>query len=356
MMMSRHLASFVFVFVAAALALACEKPVFTQDMTFAGVTVPAETLEEGRLAYIHYCRACHGDRGDGKGPAAFGLRPAPRDFRSGVYKFTSTKCGEIPPDEDLKRIIRRGLHGTPMLPWDLSDKELHSVVQYLKTFAPETWQKVNKRTGEQRRAGEPVAFVPDPWKPEQRAEAIARGRMLYHATTECNKCHPSYATREEIHGFRLANWEEQKKRMPEMPRPGNEFRWDPFPSDELKYSEDFGVAIPPPDFTMRELRSILLPEYAPDMKKDELEKTQYQDLFRVIAKGVCGTPMPGYIDVLTDAKDLWAVIHYVKSLIDLRGTSEALALKEKLQNQPAWEPPPMPEDSAATQPATQPAP
>ena len=43
-----------------------------------GRTVEASELNKGRLAYVHYCYACHGMNGDGRGPASIGLRPSPR--------------------------------------------------------------------------------------------------------------------------------------------------------------------------------------------------------------------------------------------------------------------------------------
>lgn len=305
--------------VAAVTLAACEEEKFTKSMVLGGQTIPASVLEEGRIAFTHYCRACHGDAGDGMGPAAPAYRPAPRDLTKGVYKFTSTRCEELPPDADFERILRRGLHGTPMLAWDMSDGELHAIIQYLKTFAPVAWQKVNKRTGEPRRPGTPVAMTPDPWA-GRAVEAQARGAVVYHAVAECNKCHPSYATKEEIASYRAIVFEEKRRQLPDLPPPEAEFRADPLPSDELKRSADFAdVAIPPPDFTFRELRSI-----SPD--DDAL---QTEDLHRVIYKGVCGTAMTAWGDVLTN-EDLWAVIHYTKRLYAMRGTAEALALKEKL--------------------------
>jgi mono/diheme cytochrome c family protein len=94
---------------------------------------PAE-LNKGRHAYVHYCYACHGMNGDGKGPASHGLRPPPRDFRIGAFKFGAVRSGEKPNDEDFMRIVRGGLHGTAMLPWDIANDELWLLVQFIKTF------------------------------------------------------------------------------------------------------------------------------------------------------------------------------------------------------------------------------
>ena len=43
---------------------------FTEPMKLGGKEVPAAVLSEGERRYALYCRACHGDKGDGNGPAA----------------------------------------------------------------------------------------------------------------------------------------------------------------------------------------------------------------------------------------------------------------------------------------------
>src|SRR5262245_22070826 len=113
---------------------------FTEGRTFAGeVQVDAATLNDGRDAYMLYCFACHGDKGDGKGPSSYGLRPPPRDFTKGVFKFARLRGGdEMPNDDDLERIVLGGLHGTAMLPWDIPKIELHKILQYIKTLGPLT--------------------------------------------------------------------------------------------------------------------------------------------------------------------------------------------------------------------------
>src|SRR5262245_62027792 len=80
---------------------------FDKPMTLGGKEVSAETLEHGREAYMHNCRACHGDHGDGGGPAAYGLRPPPRDFTATRFKikFSTVESGKLPTDDDLKHIL-----------------------------------------------------------------------------------------------------------------------------------------------------------------------------------------------------------------------------------------------------------
>ncbi|HXI55671.1 MAG TPA: cytochrome c, partial [Polyangia bacterium] len=104
-------------------------------VTLGGRQVSAAQLNHGGQVYTQYCRACHGVAGDGRGPAALGLRPPPRDLRLGVYKFGAVAAGQLPGDADFLRIIRGGLHGTAMLAWDVPVAELDDLIQYMKLFA-----------------------------------------------------------------------------------------------------------------------------------------------------------------------------------------------------------------------------
>lgn len=137
----------------------------------------APSVERGEIVYRKACAACHGDRGDGLGPAAAYLEPRPRDFTSGTFKFRSTPNGEIPTDADLLRIVQEGIPGTQMPAWKqvLTDREMADVVAYLKGFS------------EDLQAGAPEA-VPVPEPPEEGAAAAFEGRMVY-MLMECWACH-----------------------------------------------------------------------------------------------------------------------------------------------------------------------
>lgn len=89
-------------------------------------------LARGRDVYTRQCAGCHGDTGDGQGPAAPYLDPLPRDYRLGKFKFTSTPRGSKPRRDDLARIIRRGAKGTsmPSFRW-MSDEDLQAVIDYV---------------------------------------------------------------------------------------------------------------------------------------------------------------------------------------------------------------------------------
>jgi mono/diheme cytochrome c family protein len=282
---------------------------FREPRKLGGKEVSANVLTEGREAYTQYCRACHGDAGDGKGPAARGLRPPPRDFTTGTFKFAAVPGGSLPHDDDLERIIQDGLHGTAMLAWDgIPEDKVHEIIQYLKTFS-ERWNEEEP--------GERIVAEPDPWKGREE-EAVLRGKKVYHGLAQCLSCHPSYASKEEISaiGKELTG------------NPVTDFREDMYGA--MLTDSEFGVKLLPPDFLRSELRSV-----RPDHRKE--------DLFRVIASGVGGTAMPTWKGSLPD-EELWALVHYVDSLLAAKGTDAARALRHANEaSDAAWQPPPPPQ-------------
>jgi mono/diheme cytochrome c family protein len=287
--------------------------------TFAGgVTIEKSTLDAGHDAYMLYCYACHGENGDGKGPASFGLRPPPRNFTQGIFKFARMRSSdELPADEDLYRIVHGGLHGTAMLAWDIPEAELMMILQYVKTFAPQKWEK-KKKNGEPVKTLEVAENPPDPWVGKD-AESVSRGRDLYHFKAECVNCHPMYGAKDELYKLSV----DANKREPDIFKPITGFRDDAYGS-VAKDSSEYGVRILPPDFLFSEVRSV--------RAGSELE-----DLFRVISYGVYPI-MPAWKGALED-KDIWAIAHYVKSLMDARDTPAAATMKAKFATQAAFEVP-----------------
>jgi mono/diheme cytochrome c family protein len=84
--------------------------------------------------FREHCVHCHGITGDGMGPTASFLKPYPRDYRQGKFKFTSTPTMAMPTDEDLARVIRHGVPGTAMPAFEvaLSGPEVDALVEYVK--------------------------------------------------------------------------------------------------------------------------------------------------------------------------------------------------------------------------------
>src|SRR5262249_42218392 len=71
---------------------------FSRPLKLSDRTVPADVLNRGFQAYRASCRPCHGDEGDGHGVSAYGLRPPPRDFTQGLFKFGHVVAPSLPPD------------------------------------------------------------------------------------------------------------------------------------------------------------------------------------------------------------------------------------------------------------------
>jgi mono/diheme cytochrome c family protein len=300
--------------VAATALVACRRGPFTQPLVLAGgARVPAEVLNDGHEAYMLYCYACHGDKGDGKGPSSPGMRPPPRDFTQGTFKFAGVATPGLPHDEDLMVLVHQGLDGTPMLPWDITDLERHAIIQYLKTFSPK-WK-------EELPGDRVVPDGADPWLGKE-ADAVEAGRRLYHLSgaqmdartgkpsqiyAGCNACHPSYLPRQEIAslGQRILGKSPELRADPYRPAADK-------PSDYVV--EGHQVLAMPTDFLFQRIKN----------------GTDLVALYRTIAAGIGGTAMPTWKGALTDA-DLWALAHYVKSLSDVRGTGAAFALAATLR-------------------------
>lgn len=229
---------------------------------------PAETpenLERGRTLYAKRCLACHGDKGDGRGPVAPYLNPRPRDFTLGAYKFRTTGSGEPPTDEDLFRIVTRGVPGTAMSGWTtLSAEERWLVVSYIKTFSEAFKEKSTVVTS----AKEPSASP----------ELSARGKQVY-TRAKCWECH------------------------------GESGRGDGPSAPTLK--DDAKNAI-----------------RAANLRKGWLIKggREPRDIFMRFSTGVDGTPMPSYADSLTE-DERWALAHYVASLQTKEEPSAAVVLR-----------------------------
>jgi mono/diheme cytochrome c family protein len=283
-----------------------EDATFTAPVKLAGKVVPAAVLNEGHVAYLQYCRACHGDKGDGRGPAAEGFRPPPRNFTQGEFKFGWVLDQKLPRDEDLVRIVTSNLHGSAMLGWEVPSDKLATIIQYIKTLS-DAWKEDDA-------VGEPVIPAPDPWVGKE-AAAVARGKLLYHGYTQCLTCHPAYATPQEISDASVAL----------TGKPKSDFRPSMY-QPELKDSDylagDYRVKLLPPDFLVNQVRS----------PRDD---SQLADLYRLLVAGVTGAAMPAWDPNVLPEKtsDVWALAYYVRSLVRLRGTTAGLALRARLDAQ-----------------------
>ncbi|MEC7786010.1 MAG: cytochrome c [Nitrospinota bacterium] len=84
-------------------------------------------LEAGRDIFFKHCKACHGDKGDGKTFAANVLNPPPKNF-------TLEKSKKELTEKRMIESITEGRKGTAMMPWKsrLSQQEIQAVVNYIR--------------------------------------------------------------------------------------------------------------------------------------------------------------------------------------------------------------------------------
>ena len=98
-------------------------------------TAPA-ALADGETTYKTYCVTCHGEKGDGNGPAGAALNPKPADFNDAAF-FTTRD------DAHLTKVIKEGgpaVGKSPMMaPWGgvLKDEQVTELVAYINA----TWKK-----------------------------------------------------------------------------------------------------------------------------------------------------------------------------------------------------------------------
>ena len=167
--------------------------VFSLSMALCTVAL-AESgdTDRGAEIYARRCVLCHGEDGDGLGPAAERLNPPPRDFSFGQYKIKSTGFDDIVPnDNDLFRMISDGMPGTAMPGWGdmLSDQDIRDLIAYIKVFAG-----LEEET--------PSMQVDYGTQVDSSPESIARGKELFHEGDRCSECHGENGKGDAIKGLK----------------------------------------------------------------------------------------------------------------------------------------------------------
>ncbi len=74
------------------------------------------------------CAACHGEKGDGKGPAAVALNPRPANFTDSEFQKSRL-------DSDLQTTIHDGKGLMPPFKDQLTDVQISDLVKYIRSFA-----------------------------------------------------------------------------------------------------------------------------------------------------------------------------------------------------------------------------
>jgi cytochrome c oxidase cbb3-type subunit I/II len=222
-------------------------------------------IARGKEVYLRRCVGCHGEKGDGNGPAATFLNPRPRDFRDAVFKFRVTPSGALPTEGDLYRTITRGIRGTAMPPWhEIPEKDRLAVILFVKTFSP-LWKEKSLKAA-------PIT-LPDPPPPSE--EIIAQGEKVYINEGRCWNCHGGPGTKDD--------------------KPFT-YPWGLGPSAPT-LKDDWGFPLLATDFTTGIFKS------GPDVT----------DIFRTMSTGLNGAAMPSFAENLTE-EQRWAVSYYILSL------------------------------------------
>lgn len=105
----------------------------------ANLKLDEKTLERGSQLYRQHCLHCHGLEGNGRGPTAAWVNPHPRDYRQGVFKFTSSTQDlgtRKPRRDDLMNVLVHGIEGTSMPSFGMYKREdLDQIISYVVHLA-----------------------------------------------------------------------------------------------------------------------------------------------------------------------------------------------------------------------------
>ncbi|MEX2112719.1 MAG: c-type cytochrome [Pirellulales bacterium] len=257
-----------------------------------GTSEQQAALQLGQRVYEDRCQACHGVSGDGAGQAAEYLSPRPRDYRRGIFKFTSTPYGARPRREDLVRTLQRGIPGTSMPSFSrLTKRELDAVVDYVLSLTrrgeleqllaahassegeldDETAQSLADVVTQRWTSARDEVVEPATKMPILSAESIAQGAEIFQKR-ECFKCHGRNGRGGLAGGIEVG-------------------------------LDSWGHKAAAADLTSGMLHGGQTP----------------LDVYRRIYAGINGTPMPAFKEAFTETPDdVWHLTHYVLDLADKR--------------------------------------
>jgi mono/diheme cytochrome c family protein len=285
----------------------------------------------GFALYRQHCLHCHGVSGAGDGPTAPFLYPRPRDYRRGIFKFTSTTTGVKPTREDLRKTVRYGLHGTSMPAFEslMTPPEIEQVLDYLiflslrgeteealideaasgGALPPDAVADVARSVfNKWKQADGQVMNPPVPRTPPSR-ESVDRGRELFlgvgrglnaqgNKKVDCTSCHgpqavgdgPSFVSQDV-------------------------FNEVVFGGDPAAMPERVAVL---PEKT-KELWKQSLDDWGMPLRPSNLNRGVYKggrrplDLYWRIAKGINGAKMPAHVPAIEPA-EVWDLVNFVLAL------------------------------------------
>ena len=291
--------------------------------------------------FREHCVTCHGVSGSGGGPSSVFQNPYPRDFRHGVFKWKSTERGAKPTRSDIRQRLVEGIPGTAMPSFALlSPDDLDALVDYVIYLSSRG--EVERRltaaaidelgygsdpidpdlrlsSSDDTEGGEVVAEIVDrvhgDWvegsageidvlpmpdlTSEARDASIQRGKAIFHGPiANCVGCHGP-AGNGDVPTLDYDDWTKE-------------------------YSTKLGLT-PTDKEAMRPFRQ------AGAMRPRPIEPRNLQDgvfrggadaesLYRRIAQGIAGTPMPA-VEIVDEPNgkgltqdQVWDLVRYVQSL------------------------------------------
>lgn len=88
-----------------------------------------DVIEKGQQIYTNQCAMCHGDTGEGDGPAGIALDPSPGDLTSEEFQEQS--------DGAIFWKTREGRGAMPGYKNTLDEEEMWSIVHFIRTLSEE---------------------------------------------------------------------------------------------------------------------------------------------------------------------------------------------------------------------------
>jgi mono/diheme cytochrome c family protein len=283
----------------------------------------------GYAIYRRNCLHCHGVSGAGDGPTAPFLYPFPRDYRRGIFKFTSTPSMARPHRDDLRRTIEHGLHGTSMPAFEplLSESEIEQVIDYVMFLsmrgeieqslieeaaisdekdpaalsAEVVKQVADGVFSKWKLAQTQVVNPPIPRVPSTR-ESILRGRELFLAHTpqklECAGCHgqlalgdgPSFVPQDVFNEVVFGGNPSERQARIDRLDDKTKTLWNQKP-------DDWGNPIRPANLNRGVYKGGRRPI----------------DIYWRIAKGINGAQMPAHYPTINETQ-VWDLVNFVLAL------------------------------------------
>lgn len=299
---------------------------------------PGAHLNRGQQVHKQHCQQCHGATGAGDGPTSWSMKIKPRDYRDGVFKYTSTAAGRKASRDDLMRTLNVGVPGAYMPSYKMiAGEDKRAVIEYIRwlamrgeiekdlafvmsfdfgvdavdaderaeqleyyaEYAEEDLQidfdDTALSVAQKWRAAELPSGVVKPSTPQPPVtrESLEKGREIYlSASAKCVSCHGETGlgdgpSTEDFH---------------------NDPNGDPYPV--AGFHDSWGNLAQP-----RNLRDGVWGGGSRPI-----------DMYRRLAVGVKGTSMPGFSTVLSE-EELWHLTNYVLTMpADPLRTEQAAAL------------------------------